>query len=106
MYALKPTINCCHCKEPFDLQSAEMCDGCNPCDACRGARSVDEGCYFGNCATHTLTCPHCGKCGCDHIEKWEQQEKIVLTKGDEKFSWVHRDAVSEFGATPKQEPTP
>lgn len=93
---MKESINCCHCKQSFAIADAEMCGGCNPCDACRGARSIDEGCYFGNCGTHTLACTHCGHCACDKIEQWKTENKIVYMDAHHpgRFGWVHRDLLT------------
>ena len=93
---LKKELNCCHCQKAFAVLGARMCDGCNPCDACRGARSADEGCYFGNCGTHTLVCPYCGHCACDRIEQWEREGSIVRLDGPLRnhFDWVHHDLIA------------
>lgn len=91
---LKRWISCCHCRREFVLDEAKMCSGCNPCDFCRNARSVDECCMFRNCTTHTLKCPHCGNCACDKIDQWESEGRIVEISGHERFQWVHKDVVS------------
>lgn len=92
-FQLSDAISCCHCFEVFSMSEAEMCDGCNPCDQCRGARSVDECCLFRNCCSHTLVCPFCNRCACDHVEKWERENRLVRLQGHERFTWVHQDQI-------------
>lgn len=69
---MKTEINCCHCGQAFVIADAEMCD---------------------SCGTHTLACPHCGRCACDKIEAWKREGKIVPLKS-KRFDWVHVDLLA------------
>jgi hypothetical protein len=96
MTSLRPTICCWNCHHTFDVALAQMCDGCNPCDACRGARSVDEGCHFGNCGTHTLKCPSCDQCACERLEEWRERGRLRKVEGHQRFQFAHSDVVADF----------
>jgi hypothetical protein len=91
--SLRPTLKCCHCGQYFNHADAEMCERCNRCEYCHNARAADEGCYFQNCGTQTLKCPHCERCACSEISRWESEGKLIPTDND-RFHWVHVDVAA------------
>jgi hypothetical protein len=78
----KSAINCCHCKGKFRVDDARFCNGHAKYDKDR----------------RSLACPKCGKCACDHFDKWNEDGEIVHESRSPhsfgRFDWVHKDLIA------------